>query len=140
MKQPCKARLSCLAGLFYLYASRRLSTFAVVLQCCNACCVRSPRQRLCVFSGSMICGQRWGAWRTYQFLIPLLQGYHSSSLNLFSKSRIRAALSGRTSSYLLAKICVLSSGKVISTTALFFSLQSRIPTVGFSVASFTLRS
>ena len=34
----------------------------------------------------------------------------------------------------------VSSGKVISTTALFFSLQSRIPTVGFSVASFTLRS
>ena len=140
MKQPCKARLSCLAGLFYLYASRSLSIFAVSSAMLWRLLRTQSEAKAMRILGLDGMRAEMGPWRTYQSFIPLLQGYHSSSLNLFSKSRIRAALSGRTSSYLLAKICVLSSGKVISTTALFFSLQSRIPTVGFSVASFTLRS
>gem|GEM_PF-3413723 len=49
-------------------------------------------------------------------------------------------LLGKTVRYLLAKICSLFSGSVISTSVSFFFLQRIIPIVLFSVSSFTYLS
>ena len=55
-------------------------------------------------------------------------------------SCFNSSLLGKTVWYLLANICSLFSGSVISTSVSFFILQRIIPIVLFSLSNFTKRS
>ena len=65
--------------------------------------------------------------------------YFVSRLN-YSNCFLNSSLLGRYSLYSFAKIVLLSSGNVNSTTVLFSSLQRIIPIVEFSSDNFSLRS
>jgi len=58
----------------------------------------------------------------------------------YSSCFLNSSLLGKYSLYSFAKIVLLSSGKVNSTTVLFSCLQRMIPMVEFSSGSFILRS
>jgi hypothetical protein len=73
-------------------------------------------------------------------LNPALFQIVLSQITDYSIIFFSSALLGKTSLYLLAKICLLLSGRVISTIVSFLSLQRIIPMVLFSSSSFTKRS
>jgi len=63
-------------------------------------------------------------------------GNNGLYLCIYSNCFLSASLLGKTALYSLENICLLSSGKVNSTTVRFSSLQRITPIVGFSDASF----